>query len=257
MKFYGKSDVGIIRHENQDSFGIYSLLPGVTLCVVCDGMGGYAGGSLASKTALEAFVAMMRETLIPDNPAAVPDLSERSVRNALTASADAANYAVFSKAREKEDGSLNGMGTTLNAVLITDSGFAWSVNVGDSRLYRVFSDRLTQLTRDHSMVQEMVDKGAITAEDATHSPIRNIITRAVGVDTYVDADIIGVDTSPENGEAGYLMICSDGLYTCVPAEKILSVLSSGNTIAKKADRLVSAARKAGGPDNITVLLIEL
>ena len=258
MNIYGKSDIGKVRDENQDSFGITELLPGVRLCVVCDGMGGYAGGSVASQIALETFTGSMREILTPDSQDGYPELSDRRVREALRDSVYAANSAVFTKSTENEDGSLDGMGTTLTALLITDSGYAWSVNVGDSRLYRAFPGEMIQLTHDHSVVQEYIDRGVLTREEARKSSMKNIITRAVGIGDWVEPDVMSVDIDPVDGVSGSLLLCSDGLYNCVTEERITAILnSSGEKTAEKADRLTRAARNAGGPDNITVIVIDL
>jgi len=257
MNLYGKSDIGKVREENQDSFGITELLPGVYLCVVCDGMGGAAGGSVASQIAVEVFTSSLREKLTPEPTETYPELSDRKVRSSLIASVDAANIAVFRKAGEMNDGSLDGMGTTLTAVLFTETGYAWSVNVGDSRIYRVFPNGIRQITHDHSVVQEYLDKGIITPEEAKTFSMKNVITRAVGVADWVEPDVASVDIEPENGMNGNLLLCSDGLYNCVSEDRIVALMASGEPIDKRADMLVKTARKAGGPDNITVIIIDL
>ncbi|MCQ2428042.1 MAG: Stp1/IreP family PP2C-type Ser/Thr phosphatase [Clostridia bacterium] len=257
MNYYGKSDIGKVREENQDSFGITELLPGVYICVVCDGMGGAAGGSIASQIAVEVFTDTVREKLTPEPPATYPDLGDRKVRQALVDAVDAANLAVLNKARERADGSLDGMGTTLTAVLFTETGYAWSANVGDSRVYRVFPNGIRQLTHDHSVVQEYLDKGIISSEDAKSFAMRNVITRAVGVASWVEADVESVDIDPENGMNGSLLLCSDGLYNCVSDERIVALMGSGESIDRRADMLVKTARKNGGPDNITVIIVDL
>lgn len=257
MYFYGKSDVGVVRTENQDSFGIFELLPGVTLAMVCDGMGGCAGGSVASALAVEAFADMMREVLIPDRPEDRAVLDDRSVKRALTLSAEAANRAVWGKAHEKQDGRLDGMGTTLVGVLTVGDERAWYINIGDSRLYFISEEEIRQVSHDHSFVQQMVDLGEMTPEQAAASPMRNMITRAVGGDETVVADVRSIDLGfPEDGRR-YLLLCSDGLYIGPDEEEIADIVLGDGPLSVKTERLVHAANKAGGQDNITVILIEI
>jgi protein phosphatase len=255
MRFYGKSDVGQVRSENQDRFGIFELLPGVTLCVICDGMGGNAGGSVASGLAIDAFTDMMREVIIPDSPEAVPEISDRTVREALREAVRAANRAVWEKARES-NGRFDGMGTTLVALLMSEEGRAWAVNVGDSRIYRVLPDRLISLTRDHSYVQQLVDAGTLSREEARTSPDRNIITKAVGTAVFVEGDVTAVDLEPIDGYRGLFLLCSDGLYSCLDDGAIIAAASGARSLSEMADRLVESANEAGGPDNITVIIAE-
>ena len=255
MRFYGASNVGLVRSENQDRFGIYDILPGVTLCVICDGMGGSVGGSMAAELALEAFADMMREMIIPDSPDDAAEINDRTVRDAFRAAVYAANSRVYNKALDS-NGRLQGMGTTLNAMLITEKGFAWSVNVGDSRLYRITGEGAEKLTRDHSYVQQLVDFGTLTPDEARHFGMKNVITRAVGTDVAVEADIISVDTLPCSGKKGVFMLCSDGLYNCVDDVGLVNIFLADGSPKSMAAKLISSARAAGGPDNITVIVAE-
>lgn len=255
MRFFGTSDVGVVRSENQDRFGIYELLPGVTLCVVCDGMGGNAGGSIAASIALEAFADMMREMLIPDSPDDKAVINDRTVRDAFRAAVYAANSKVYNKALDS-DGKLTGMGTTLVALLLTESGGGWYVNVGDSRLYRVLPDGAAALTKDHSYVRELVELGRMTPEEAKHSSMRNFITRAVGTEPAVESDIASVDVAPCSGHRGLFILCSDGLHGCVEESEITSIVYSARNLHEIGSKLVERARQAGGPDNITVIIAE-
>lgn len=257
MKFYGKTDVGVCRTENQDCFGIYEILPDVTLLAVCDGMGGMAGGATASRLALDTFVSSMREHIIPDNPEDEPDLGSVGLRFSLSASASEANRAVWEEAEDSK-GKLEGMGTTLVALLVVDNTLIYSLNIGDSRCYEITKDKIEQITKDHSYVQYLIDLGKITYEEAKESPVRNVITRAVGIDDDVIADIKSLNPAPGTAdEPRYLLLCSDGLTTVVSDDKIAELVRSGNDLKEKTDALVAAARDAGGPDNITVVLAEL
>lgn len=257
MKFYGKTDVGICRTENQDCFGIYEILPGVTLLAVCDGMGGMAGGAIASRLALDTFAQSMREHILPDNPEDEPDLGSVGLRFSLSASASDANRAVWKEA-EESDGKLEGMGTTLVALLVVSDTLAYTLNIGDSRLYEITNDSVTQLTRDHSYVQELLDLGRITYEESLTSPVRNIITRAVGIGDDVRADIESLNPTPGTPDAPrYILLCSDGLCGVVRDEEMARIVRADGDLKSKTEALVAAANAAGGPDNITVVLVEL
>lgn len=257
MKFYGKTDVGVCRTENQDCFGIYEILPGVTLLAVCDGMGGMAGGATASRLALDTFAQSMREHILPDNPDDDPDLGSLGLRFSLNASASAANRAVL-KMAEDSDGKLDGMGTTLVALLVVENTLIYSFNIGDSRLYEIRNGNIEQLTHDHSYVQHLLDLGRITYEEAKTSPIRNIITRAVGIDELVEGDIRSHDPTRGTEESPrYMLLCSDGLSGVISDEEIKNIITTRDTLSKKAEALVTAANAAGGPDNITVVIAEI
>ena len=257
MKFYGKTDVGVRRTENQDCFGIYEILPEVTLLAVCDGMGGMAGGAIASRLALDTFAQSMREHILPDNPDDEPDLGSFGLRFSLNASISEANRAVL-KAADESEGRLEGMGTTLVALLIVGNTLIYSINIGDSRIYEIRDGKIEQLTHDHSYVQYLVDNGELTYEQAKTSPIRNIIMRAVGIDENVIGDIQSHNPAPGTEESPrYMLLCSDGLCGVVPDEEIAKIVSTPNQINKKVEELVSAARAAGGPDNITAVLAEI
>ncbi len=257
MKFYGKTDVGVCRTENQDCFGIYEIVPGVTLLAVCDGMGGMAGGATASRLALDTFAGAMREHILPDNPEEEPDLGSVGLRFALSASVSDANRAVWEEADES-NGKLEGMGTTLVGLLVVENTLIYSINIGDSRLYEITKNAITQLTKDHSYVQYLMDIGKITYEEATTSPIRNIITRAIGIDDDVIADIESIDPTPSTEEdPRYMLLCSDGLSGVVSEEEIAQITRGECSLEEKTQRLVAAAREAGGPDNITVIIAEL
>lgn len=257
MKYYGKTDVGICRSENQDCFGIYEILPGVTLFVVCDGMGGNAGGATASRLALETFANSVRENLIPEDPDEKPDLSYNRLNSALSASVIDANHAVW-QAADDSKGKLEGMGTTLVALLVVENTLVFWLNIGDSRLYEITATDIRQISRDHSYVQHLVDLGKLTYEEAATSPVRNLITRAIGIDNDVIADIDTLDATSGTDEAPrYILLCTDGLCGVVSDEDIANAIRRPGTPKEKSDALVSAAREAGGPDNITVVIVEL
>ena len=250
IKCYGTTDIGSKRVENQDCFGIYTIA-GATLCVVCDGMGGHAGGATASSTARDVFVAAVRESLED----AGAQLTVPTFRHALERGASLANSAVRTAADNAE--ALAGMGTTLVALLLCENVGGCFVNVGDSRMYDITSASITQLTHDHSYVQHLVDMGQMSEAEARVSPVRNVITRAVGIDDTVRPDLRSVDISlPPDGKR-WILLCSDGLSGSVSDEIIHTVVCDGGTPEEKVNGLVGLANAAGGPDNITVLLVQL
>ncbi len=260
MILSGKSDIGKKRQENQDYFFLKDFGEDRLLAVVCDGMGGVAGGREASRIAVNAFVSFVSAFL--SDPSAYRG-EEGLIREALAEGMEdavsAANDAVLMRARE--DPSLRGMGTTLVAVLLLE-GIAVAVNVGDSRLYRCCGGEAFQVTRDHALVQYMVDIGKMTPEEARISTNKNVITRAVGVDSAVDADTFFVEFDGTDRSA-VLLLCSDGLSNMVPAEEMAALLAEvpegpevrREWLTEKNGELIALANENGGPDNITAVLI--
>lgn len=241
MNIYGMSDVGRRRDNNQDCFEIRQLAENAQLIVLCDGMGGAAGGSTASTLA--------RDTIIQQVSASYrPDLNLRSIKNIMQAAISAANIRVFDQS--VNDQSLAGMGTTAVVALITDS-CAYIAHVGDSRAYLIGQGGMNQLTTDHSIVQMMVESGQITADEARVHPKRNIITRAVGVSDSVKIDFDQISTAAGDR----LLVCSDGLTNYAGADEICEIVKS-NSAQDAVRLLVSLANQNGGGDNITVVLAE-
>jgi len=230
---HGRTDVGRQRERNEDALLILDRV-----FAVADGMGGHRAGEVASATALEPLAAL--ET------ADLPD--EDATRTALVEAVTAANAAVAGRARTEPD--LEGMGTTLTAVLVRD-GLAHVAHVGDSRAYLLRDGRLAQLTDDHTLVQALVDQGRITADQARTHHSRSVITRAIGVGTEVEVDVLAVPLAAGDR----LLLCSDGLSGVVPDDDIAALLTANPDDDAAAAALVDAANAAGGPDNVTVLLI--
>ena len=235
------SDRGRKRPSNEDAFG-YSIEHGVFL--VCDGMGGAAAGEIASSLAVDE---VMR--LFSDRAAEVP------LEFVIDQSVAAANEAIYSRSQVNQK--LSGMGTTLVAVVV-DERHVRVVNVGDSRCYRLRGGQLEQITQDHSLVDEQVRLGRMTPAEALRSPLRNVITRALGTQNRVTADVFELDA-----EAGDLfLLCSDGLTRELPDAKIEQLLAAGMRAGDVAlpdlcVELVDAANHAGGGDNITCLLVRV
>lgn len=250
MLSYGITDVGKRRSANQDSFIIDQRSPSTLLAVVCDGMGGAAGGLEASSIACSVFSDSVEEdlTVLEERGREItPELCERIMRRGV----DFANSAVARRAAE--DSGLAGMGTTLVAALVLD-GRIYVANVGDSRLYSVTDGVASQITHDHSYVQLLVDVGRITPEQAKNSANRNIITRAVGTTDKVDCDMFVIDSLPDA-----ILLCSDGLTNMLSPEDIgrhfCAPLSSEEDVAAVCRALVDGANEGGGPDNITAAVV--
>ena len=256
MNFFGKSDTGKMRTANQDSYAIRPISKNATLCVVCDGMGGAKSGNVASETAITVFCDSVVKYCEPK----ITKIKKLKVSSddaciILDDAARDANIAVYEKSKTSPD--YQGMGTTLVAALFV-------VNVGDSRMYLISDNTITQVTHDHSYVQHLIDSGTLSVEDARNHPFRNRITRAVGVDEDIECDIFSVEL--ESLEVGYLLLCSDGLCGVLLPEDIYALVSSDLDIdvvldteaelGDKTKRLIAAANEAGGPDNITAVLVK-
>lgn len=247
MNFYGLTDVGKVRKNNQDSFKICKIKNGAVLAVVCDGMGGAAGGSTASSTACEAFCEFMaqNESLLFDGNG---ELKEKTAKNALLTAVNKANTAVYKKALM--DTSLAGMGTTLVGCMIYGDIFM-AVNVGDSRIYAAYQNGLKRISKDHSYVQALVDQGEITEQQAHNHPKKNIILRAVGIDDTVQADFFY-----GQADMDYLLLCSDGLTNYIPDSSLASFFK-GKDLQKNVGNMIDYANAEGGSDNITAVVIDV
>jgi len=228
------SDCGRTRPSNEDAFGV-SAERGVY--VVCDGMGGAAAGEVASALAVGEVLRVLSGR--PET-AALEDAVQEAIRTA--------NQTIHSRAQR--DPQLHGMGTTLVG-LVTEGRRVVVFNVGDSRCYRLRNSALVQISQDHSLVEEQVRSGTITHAEALRSPQRNVITRALGTETDVEPDLFEL-----KAEAGDLfLLCSDGLTCELPDPLIESMLAADLSLNELCARLVDAANRAGGHDNITCLLV--
>lgn len=238
MKIFGLTDKGHFRAENQDTFDICELKQG-TLAVVCDGMGGAAAGRLASDMASARFIAFARTAL----EAGGTEETEDTLRQA----ADAANRTVYQSACEKPE--YDGMGSTLVAAWFQEKTASF-INVGDSRAYRVARDGITQITKDHSLVQQMVDAGQITAAQARRHPRRNIITRAIGGEIFVTSDIFSLRVRSSDR----FLLCSDGLVNAVDEAEIHRLILAADDPESACRSLLAAALENNARDNITVVV---
>lgn len=254
MQFFGMTNIGMKRQVNQDSFTIKEYDSGV-LAVVCDGMGGVFGGEEASSTATAAFsgytdISFADGALAEDGKKDTED-KEYAVRDILLSAARAANNAVYAAANE--DTELSGMGTTLVSAYISE-GKVYAVNVGDSRMYIIKDETITQITHDHSYVQYLVDIGKMTADEARVSNNKNIITRAVGTEAEVETDFFTVDTDMSGG---HVLLCTDGLTNHLTEADIADCVTKAQSPEKACESLIEMANLGGGSDNITVVIISM
>jgi protein phosphatase len=261
INYFGKTDSGQVRPNNED---VFLIKPDMGLCVVADGMGGAAAGELASRifaeTALEVFLRaegqpekeIQRQTQIPmENSDDVTIIrAETEIPKLVQTIFTLANERILDHV--KKTPRHQGMGCTAELIAFYDDNFVLG-HLGDSRIYRIQNGKLKQLTKDHSLVQDQIDKGLISPEDARNHSLRNIITRAVGIDKMCDFDMLRGTIS----SGDLFLLCSDGLTDMVDDNLIQKVLSSSMGLSSKAEKLVEMANSAGGRDNITVALSEI
>ena len=239
MQIFSKTDRGRVRTDNQDAYFAGKITDDSVFAVVCDGMGGANAGNVASELAVrhisEYIIRSYRDGMDMTD-------TEKTLKNAIVS----ANISLYDKAVNNAE--LAGMGTTAVAAFVKD-GTAVIAHVGDSRIYLV-NGEIKQLTRDHSVVQSLIESGKITPEDAKVHPRKNVITRALGAEENVAVDSDCLNLS--NGDT--LLLCSDGLTNFLDDKDILTVFQN-NDISAVAERLVEEANKNGGGDNITVVTV--
>lgn len=243
MNVWAISDIGLVRQQNQDAFRVEKLPSGQILLVVCDGMGGARAGNVASNVAANVFgdtvLAHLADTEYQDTVSAV-----------MMDAVKQANRAVWEQANG--DANCFGMGTTLVAALVTEQACCIA-NVGDSRAYLINADGIRKVTRDHSVVEDLVLRGEITPEQARTHPQKNLITRALGTMEETKADIY-----EEPCLAGsFLLLCSDGLSNVVADQEILYEVIHGGEPENCCNRLLNTALQRGAPDNVTAVLLQM
>jgi protein phosphatase len=237
-----RTDIGHVRRNNQDSFGSDEELG---LYVVCDGMGGAAGGDVASKIAVETFLTVVRQEI-----ETLGDANRECTRCSMLRAAAAANRAVF--ARAHYDIAFRGMGSTLVAARLVGDALT-VLNVGDSRAYIFQGDTVTQLTNDHSYVAEQVRRGLMTQAEAERSPLQSIITRAIGADADVTADLYEATLRPGDS----VLLTSDGLTRHVDEEELAAIVAdtAAHPPEDACERMIELAKTRGGSDNITCIVL--
>lgn len=240
MKIVAKTDKGKVRDSNQDAYAVGEFPDEVAWAVVCDGMGGAAGGNIASALAVKVISDKI-------NASYRENMRDASIRNMLDSALVAANIEVYDMADAKPE--LRGMGTTVVCAIVRD-GYAFIAHAGDSRAYIFDGKVLNQVTTDHSVVQDLIDRGKITKEEAENHPNKNLITRAIGVDKSIKIDFDEIEIKDDE----VLILCTDGLSNYVSDDEMISEVKDGRYYAF-ADRLVKKANNNGGGDNITVVAI--
>ena len=234
------TDIGRVRAQNEDSL---LVVPESGCFAVADGLGGHVAGEVASRLAVDTIAEELGQLTADSGPERARTILEQGIGRANQAILDAV----------ERDPSLSGMGTTLTVLLLSRDGSYSVGHVGDSRAY-LFRDRtLRRLTRDHTVVQELVDHGQLTYEQARLHPRSSVLTRALGIDQAVTADLFG--GRAESGDR--FLLAKDGLTSMIPEEKLQLVLATTPGPGDAATALVEAANDAGGADNITVILLEL
>ncbi len=240
IKAYARTDKGNVRENNEDYFYISNSLDEVQLYILADGMGGYNGGEIASKLAVQTA-----KNYIENNFKDI-EKDKDSIIQLLASSMEYANMVVYEKSKEAPE--LQGMGTTLEICLIYNNK-AYIGHIGDSRVYRVRKQFIRKLTQDHSYVQKLVKEGTITKEQAEHHPQKNMLMKALGCNAFVEPDVMVKGFLKDD----IIIMCSDGLSNMVDQETIYEMASKN--IEQATKDLVQLAKDRGGYDNITVVII--
>lgn len=242
MKQWGITDAGLARPDNQDAYAMAEVA-GFTVAIVCDGMGGAAGGQVASTTAVETVLDELKRSLRQE-------MDETQLMQAVLYAIACANDAIHRCADEKEE--LSRMGTTLVCAICRPTGEALLCNIGDSRGYHLSGDGIKQITRDHSVVEHMVERGELTHAQARRHPNRNLITRALGPDETAQADTFTITLQ----EGEFLLLCTDGLVNTVSEQEMLFEVIHESDLEGCLGRLLQIAQDNGAPDNVTAVLMK-
>jgi len=246
IEIFGLTDVGLVRDHNEDSIGDN---PDLGLVVLADGMGGHRGGEVASAITVSTILEILADKLNNIKPGDIDEASGYSLQSVAVHDAiNRANENVFTSSHENSQ--YRGMGTTVVVLLIYDDRFTVA-HVGDSRLYRYRDGELEQITNDHSLMQELIDRGFYSAEQAEISLNRNLVTRAVGIEESVQVDVLEDVTYPDD----IYLLCSDGLTDMVDDDVIKNtIVENSENLEKIATELIRLANESGGKDNISAIL---
>lgn len=237
MKISSATSIGKVRSLNEDSFFVSDVCAADTvLAIVADGMGGHNAGEVASAEAVNAIKSS-------------DFCTDKDVKTVLSDAIACANNAIYKMSTKNPK--LHGMGTTATACVVKDNRVT-AAHVGDSRLYLIRNGEMTQITKDHSLVEMLIENGTITKEDAKNHPQKNVITKALGTDSSVECDIYEFDAEADD----IILLCTDGLVNMADDQKILSLITDSEDFEGLADKLIKEAESAGGFDNITVVLIK-
>ena len=241
MKVYAKTDVGKVREMNQDYFYISKPEDKIKLYIIADGMGGYKGGEIASRLAVEAS-----KSYIYNNYNLEIEQDKEKVLKLLRSAIEYANFVIFEKSKQMEE--LENMGTTIDICLIIQNK-VYIGHVGDSRVYRKRKDFFRKLTTDHSYVQKLVSDGTITKEEAYNHPKKNMLIKALGCSSFVEPEVMVKGFLKDD----VLLMCSDGLTNMLKDDDIVKIINENPDMA--CNTLVNKANEQGGYDNITAIII--
>ncbi len=242
IRAWGITDQGAVRSQNQDAYYLKFLREDLVLAIVCDGMGGAKAGNVASSLAVDTAVEYLER--IP------PEKLANHGTSRMCEAARLANREVCR--RSCRDFDCHGMGTTMVSLLLSKNKVG-ILNIGDSRAYRINDEGITKVTRDHSVVEELVYRGEITPEQARLHPNKNLITRCLGNDSDSRPDLFELKVKPGD----YLLLCTDGLSNVLTDQEILYEVLHGEDTDSACQRMVNIALERGAPDNVTVVLIEV
>lgn len=242
MEVIALTDIGLVREKNQDSFLALKEY-GIPLFVIADGMGGHKSGEVASSDAVK----IIKEVFIENKE----KLNHKSyIIKTIEDSIKKANKIIYKESLSSPE--FSGMGTTVSLCYIYENNILIG-HVGDSRIYMIEADEITQVTEDHSLVYELVKKGEITLEEAKHHPKKNMITRAVGTSSDIEVDIIEIEYKDDDK----LLLCTDGLFNMVDENKMLESINISSSILKAGEELINEANLNGGLDNISLIIVKL
>ena len=240
MKIFARTDIGKAREMNQDSYFISTPNDEVKLFILADGMGGYEGGEVASKLAIECA-----KSYILNNFGQIPKEKEE-IMNLIRNAIEYANLRVYEESQEHER--LKEMGTTIDVSLIYN-GKVYVGHVGDSRVYRIRNEIIRKITTDHSYVEKLIKEGSITKEESYHHPKRNMLMKAMGCNSLVEPDVLCKGFMKDD----ILLMCSDGLTNMISEEDIFKIII--DNINNPADKLIDQANNNGGYDNVTAIVL--
>lgn len=241
LSYYGLSDVGHVRENNED---VWKAIPDSRCFIVADGIGGHRAGEVAAHEAVGTLSRYVEEMVGPETPA----FSFEEAHGMIQLAIERTNEHVYDLGSENPD--LKGMGTTLCVTFFHPKGLVYA-HVGDSRIYRLRHRKLDPLTRDHSLLREMLDRGHLQEDESSHIGFKNVITRAIGTDKHIDPTV----HMSEVTTGDYYIMCTDGLTDMLKNDEIQSIANRYTEVELITEALVATAKEKGGKDNITVLTI--
>lgn len=242
LRSYGLSDIGHVRNNNED---VWAELPDYNFFVLADGMGGHRAGEVAAEEAVKCLSQQVKEMVGPETPSFSFEEAQGMIQFAI----ENTNLHVHEMSRA--DATLSGMGTTICCLYFHPKGVICG-HVGDSRIYRLRSGVLEQLTRDHSLLREMIDKGHLTDREGEEAGFKNVITRAIGTEQYIEPSV----HMTEVVDGDIYIMCTDGLTDMLTQREIQTIVNQCESIEAMTFALIESAKRRGGHDNVTVVAVE-